>query len=249
MILLLIKKMIILGNISLKKYGIIPNEIKNLLEENKPSNKIYDLLNTDLVDFFSKNDILFNQNLDNYLLSNVTSKNKNKVITLTDSTIQGFEDKNKALILSITMFVQVSIKEYINGDTNKHSYNSNTDNLSLFTKKIKDRLIKSFDLKKSFFDLDNKRHYFYYKSTLDIKEIKAKINFELNLTALASATSENNLSIPITEEIETKEKSFELIPTLIINNELNSLGKINKFSVSKNIISIGDYLFVLKNCI
>ena len=185
------KTVIILGNISLKKYGIIPNEIRNFLEENKSKNKIYDLLNTDLVDFFSKNDILFNQNLDNYLLSNVTTENKNKVITLTDSTIQGFEDKNKALMLSITMFVQVSIKEYINGDTNKHSYNSNTDNLSLFTKKIKDRLIKSFDLKKSFFDLDNKRHYFYYKSTSDIKEIKAKINFELNLTTPAPAIPEN----------------------------------------------------------
>ena len=237
------KKVIILGNISLKKYGIIPNEIKNFLEKNKPSNKIYDLLKTDLVDFFSKNDILFNQNLDNYLLSNVTPENKNKVQTQANSVIQGFEDKNTALMLSITMFVQVSIKEYINGDTNKHSYNSNTDNLPLFTKKIKDRLIKSFDLKKSFFDLDNKRHYFYYKSTSDIKDIKAKINLELNLTAPAPAEKENILSIPITEKIETKEKSFELMPTLIINNELNSLGKINKFSVSKNITSIGDHLF------
>lgn len=186
------KTVIILGNISLKKYGIIPNETKNFLEENKPSNKIYDFFNTELSNFFSKNEVLLNKDLDSYLLSNVTRENKNKVITLTDSTIQGFEDKNKAQTLTITMFVLNSIKDIVR-NCHKHNYYLDTIVLPDFTKNIKDRLIKSFDLKKSFFDLDNKRHYFYYKSTSDIKDIKAKINFELNLTAPAPAIPENNI--------------------------------------------------------
>lgn len=235
------RQVIILGNVSLLEFGIIPNKVTNFLDDIKKGTHKKNLLINNISEKLQQKAYIFNSDLDSELLRYVTEDIKKQASNIDDNSVKDhFSTIEQVETIDTTMFTLNSNIDNNYGNSRKHcNSNSLKVRLSYNQQKTKDKIIKELSLEKSYIDLDNERKYFYYSkdSNLSKEEIKAIVRTDLNIfiqpaTAPAEKTIIENIS---SEKLEAG-----------FNIEVNNLEPITYENISS---SVFDDMKLLQNSI
>lgn len=232
-----VKEIIILGNISLKEWGIIPSEIINFLEVEK--NKPTENLKEKISNYLEKNMYILNQDFNSELLRNVQI-NDNKQASNIDinNVTSGFLGVNSTQSLTTTVFV---LNPYINnnlGYQHKHcNINDLQPILSDLEKIAKNQIIKELSLVKSYLDIEGNRIYFYFNpSNFSKKEVLEKIKIE----GLDNMKKETILNI-----------DNKILEEQLLNKEISKhiyLSEVKRYIRNKYCISNSNFISIHTKC-